>query len=73
MPRARRRIEYVTKPGRHGTLYLYKIVYRDRGDPTFGQDTIRLWAYDKEHAEERFYDDPDETWTIVSIKRVRER
>jgi hypothetical protein len=73
VPRARRRIDYVTKPGRHGTLYLYEVVYRDRINSAFGNDTIRLWAYDREHLEERFYDDPDESWEIISVKRVQDR
>lgn len=70
----RRRIDYITKPGKHGTLYLHRIVYRDRFDPDFGTDVARLWAYSSEHAEERFYEsDDDEGWEVVEVTRVRER
>jgi hypothetical protein len=55
-----------TKPGKHGTLKLFRIAYRDgAGCPTFTQT---CWAYDREHAEERFLDAPDaDGWEIISI------
>ena len=61
-----------SKPGQHGTLYLYEITYRDGSDgPTFKQ---RTWAYSLEHAEQRFYDSPDGDtgWLAVSAQRVPE-
>jgi len=65
---------YVTKPGRHGTLYLFRIRYKDRWDPAFGEDVWRTWAYDSEHAQDRFHEaDEDEGWEILSIEKVRER
>ena len=66
--------KFVTKPGRHGTLYLYAVTYRDRYDPAFGTDTIRLWAYNLDHVEDRFYDESGDEegdgWVIVDIARV---
>ena len=64
---------YVTKPGRHGTLYRFKIIYRSDHDPGFGQDEWFTWAYDVEHAEDKFYEsDDDGWWRIVSTSKVRE-
>lgn len=69
--------KFVTKPGRHGTLYLYAVTYRDRYDPGMGQDTIRIWAYNLDDVEDRFYDESgDETgdgFVIVDIARVHAR
>lgn len=62
-----------TKPGQHGTLYRYVVAYQDdSGDPS-SRDTVRLWAYIAEHAEERFLDGPDsEGWEVLSVRRLRE-
>ena len=58
---------YRSKPGKHGTLWLYRITYRDDspGSPTFSG---AWWAYDEAHALERFHDsdDGDTGWKIVS-------
>lgn len=57
---------YQSKPGQHGTLYRYRITYRDDdpGSPTFSWHT---WAYDEDHALERWYDSDDDTgWKIVA-------
>lgn len=69
---ASRRVEYVTKPGKHGTLYLYSVTYTDG----FGRDKVRMWGYSKEDVEERFFrrtgpESSDEGWEIISIERVR--
>ena len=73
---ARRRAaapRYVSKPGAHGTLYRFRIVYRDLDDPGFPESDWLAWAYDAEHAEDKFYDSEDAWgWKIVSISRVRE-
>lgn len=67
---------FVTKPGRHGTLYLYAVTYEDRHEPV-GRDTIRLWGYNLDHVEDRFYDESSDQegdgWIIVSIARVLAR
>jgi hypothetical protein len=61
----------VTKPGKHGTLYLFRVTYEDAGDPGFGRDAVRLWAYDAEHAIDRFHDyDDDPDWRIVSVTKA---
>lgn len=63
-----------SKPGDHGTLYLYSIEYNDGpdGDPAFpiGERTS-LWAYSMEHALERF-DESDEGFTAIKIARKLE-
>lgn len=62
-----------TKPGKHGPLYLYEVTYTDPSDDGIGQLTQRIWAYNLEHAEEKFYEAPDaEGWRIVSLARVPE-
>jgi len=65
------RERFVSKPGRHGTLYLFRIRYTDAHDPAFGEDAIRLWAYDADHAEQRFVEADDEGWKVLSVERVR--
>jgi len=62
-----------TKPGKHGTLYLYEIKYTDPSDEGMGEMSMRRWAYNLEHVEERFYEGPgSEGWQIISIARVPE-
>jgi hypothetical protein len=62
---------HITKPGKHGTLYLYEIRYRDGGDGHF-EATCRCYAYDAEHAQEKFLGGPDaDGWEILGVKRVR--
>lgn len=45
---------YITKPGKHGTLYLYRIVYRNDGPDDLQRFTWRTYAYDAEHALNKF-------------------
>ena len=40
---------YRTKAGEHGTLYLWRIPWRDR-DPGNVPGSVSAWAYDSEHA-----------------------
>jgi hypothetical protein len=61
-----------TKAGKHGTLYLFRIVYRDRDDPASPDFVASKWAYDEAHAEESFDESGDEGWMIVTISRTRE-
>lgn len=61
----------ITKPGKHGTLYLFAIAYEDTCD-RFNTGVSRIWAYDAEHAEEKFYDGDDSGWRATKIARVRE-
>ncbi len=61
----------VTKRGQHGTLYLYKIEYKGKDDPASPVFDMRIWAYNLEHAEDKFYGGADsEGWTIISLTRV---
>lgn len=61
-----------TKPGKHGTLYLYEYTYRDvSGSPTF---KARAWRYSLEHLRDAFGDAPDaDGWELVSAQRVLEQ
>jgi hypothetical protein len=56
---------YVTKSGKHGTLYLYRLTYRDSLDPGCPTFSAQLWAYSAEHAVEGFQDADDPSWEIV--------
>jgi hypothetical protein len=62
--------KYDSKPGKHGTLYRWEIEYKstDSGSPVF---TTHTWAYNLEHAVERFFDGADEDWKIVRLARVQ--
>lgn len=49
--------EYISKPGKHGTLYRYGIDYTaGEGSPLF---RWRTWAYDAAHAWENWRDAED--------------
>jgi hypothetical protein len=69
-----RSISPITKPGQHGPLYRYVVEYTDTSDPGFGIQTWHAWAYNLEHAEEKFYDsngeDGFEGTSIVSVRRL---
>lgn len=62
----------ISKPGEHGRLYLYRVVYRDEsGYPEF---SYRTWAYSLEHVRLKFEDEDDsEGWELVSAQRVPKR
>jgi len=70
--RARSTVRYQSKPGAHGTLYRYRVTYRDKHDKGFGTTDQLMWAYNPEHVEMKFYETDDQGWEIVSIQRVRE-
>lgn len=48
----------ITKQGAHGTLYRYVVEYTD-DDPGFGVAHWHCWAYNTEHAIDKFFDDDD--------------
>ncbi|TXH43896.1 MAG: hypothetical protein E6Q97_33530 [Desulfurellales bacterium] len=63
---------YITKPGQHGTLYLYRITYRNAGQDDHERFTTHRYAYNAEHAIDRFYDGAeDDGWQVVSAARKR--
>lgn len=62
----------VSKPGKHGTLYLYAIKYRDKYDSVAPEFEQRTWAYSEEHALDRFYDTDDDGWLVLAFARVIE-
>ena len=64
---------FVTKKGAYGALYRYAITYTDRYDQCCPHMVQCVWAYNLEHAEERFYETDAEGWTIVSLARVLDR
>jgi hypothetical protein len=62
----------VSKPGKHGTLHLYAIEYGDVtgvGEAPTYVSTLRTWAYDIDHALEKFYD-ADDGFKALKIARV---
>lgn len=61
----------VTKPGAHGTLYLYELTYTDESDPGIGELKQRMWAYSLEHVSDKFYTAEDaDGWTLLRAARV---
>ena len=64
---------FVKKPGKHGTLYLFNVRYRDKYDFASPDFDWKTWAYNEEHAEQRFYEsDNDDDWKILSVTKMRE-
>lgn len=64
----------ITRPGKYGRLYLYRVTYEDSpvlpGEVGY-RDAYRTWAYDSEHAEQKFLSGPDaDGWRIIAIERV---
>jgi hypothetical protein len=60
----------VSKPGEHGTLFLYRITYRDAFDPGCPDFSKNVWGYNRTHVEDKFFDSDDSGWTILSVERV---
>jgi hypothetical protein len=62
----------ITKPGEHGTLYLYEIKYTDPSDSDcMGTMSQRVFAYNTEHALDKFYNSVDaDGWKALSTSRV---
>jgi hypothetical protein len=57
-----------TKPGKHGTLKLYRVTYDD-GPGGMPATSYTTWAYDYDHALDKWYDgNEDEGFHLVSIK-----
>lgn len=63
---------FQTKPGRHGTLYKFHIKYRDKYDYASPDFDWYTWAYNHEHAEDRFLESDDTGWKILSVDKMRE-
>ena len=65
--------DFVTKPGKHGTLYRYVLEYTDPSDPGWGRQEWKTWAYNLEHAEDRFYEGEDSAgYKILQLRREHE-
>jgi hypothetical protein len=65
----------VTKPGKHGTLHRYVLAYTDPSDEGFGESTWETWAYNLDHAVDRFYEhDPEftEGFKVKTVARKQE-
>lgn len=59
------------KRGAYGTLYQYRIQYTAADDPGCPMFATRVWAYDREHALERFCGPSDDDgWRVVSVSLV---
>ena len=65
---------FVKKPGKHGTLYLFRVGYRgEEDDPGAPVLASNIWAYSADHAAEKFYDGAElEGWYITSINKERQ-
>ena len=68
---------YITKNGVHGTMYKYAVRYQDEHDE-HNNGLWHCWAYDGEHAIEKFYTSEDaDGWVVVGnptrVKRTNER
>jgi hypothetical protein len=62
--------KYQTKPGKEGTLFLFRVAYKDRNDETFGVDVTCVWRYSIEHVYDAWNADGD-SFEIVSISKVK--
>jgi hypothetical protein len=61
----------LTKPGQHGALYRYTIEYTDECDNGFGVARWNCWAYNVEHALDKFDDGDDGAgWKALRVARV---
>lgn len=56
-----------TKQGQYGTLYRYKITYVS-WDDCVGQCTKYYWAYDKEHALQKYQESFESDYELDSSK-----
>lgn len=69
-------MKYQTKQGKHGTLYRFRVHYTsqpeiDDGQPYF-ESAIMSWAYDEEHAREKFEESEDgDGWRITKISKMK--
>lgn len=63
-----------TKQGEHGTLYRYRMKYRDPNDPGFPESVWSCWAYNTIHAWELFHETADDGFEAVGEPvRVKRR
>ena len=63
-------MKLLTAPGKHGTLYRFRVHYRDKGDECCPLLTWTCWAYNYDHCYEKFWDSDDDGWRVVSVERV---
>ena len=62
---------YESKPGRHGTLYLYRYTYRDPTDAGAPDFNGTRWAYCAEEILDWFAEAEDGPWAVTTPMRVR--
>ncbi len=62
MTRHRTTRPFQTRKGAHGTLYRFRVVYRDAHDEACPDFDWFTWAYSVEHAEEKFLDSDHDGW-----------
>lgn len=59
-----------SKPGKYGTLHRYVVSYAcETGDPGMGRFEWACWAYDEEHARNKFFES-DEGWRVTGVRRA---
>ena len=60
-----------TKPGKYGTLRLYRVHYRDGNDPAAPAFTSCVWRYSTAHVYEAFTESLEgDSWEIVRVETV---
>ncbi len=60
---------FESKPGKHGTLYLFEITYRDTSDHDISFKN-RVYRYDLDHVELMFYSEDSDGWELVKAVRL---
>jgi hypothetical protein len=64
----------ITKPGQYGTLYLYEMSYTDPSDRVmFGVRQTRLFAYNEEHAVDKWVESEETGFELVAVKRAHKK
>lgn len=64
-------MKYVTKPGKDGTLYLFRVEYHDPNDDGFVPSVVCSWGYSAEHVQDKWDGDGD-GFVITKISKCKE-
>ena len=75
MATRKRSTSFVTKPGSYGPLFKFRIKYDLRGEPDYGERFGHAWAYDFDHAHEKFLEECQfegfDNIRILAIEKVK--
>ena len=66
----------LSKPGKYGTLHLYRVHYDERFPGSgFGGDDWHTFAYNEQDAHDKFYDSSEDQegdgFVVKTVERVR--